>query len=134
MSIELRRGYIAKYAITLVFPMENRFASGNMVAASIYAFLPTEMVTRLSFIIQAYFSLVSSIGPQLRQVREAIKVQLKAENVILCDVTFVGKSLYKPTEARTILPVYFKRILENISLHGTYQPDQQHQLIFLCCP
>ena len=63
--------------------MGNRFSGGNMVAAGIYAFLPTEMVTGFPFIIQANFSLVSSIGPQLRQVRDAIQVQLKAEDVII---------------------------------------------------
>ena len=105
-----------------------------MVAVGIYAFLPTKMVTGFPFIIQAEFLLVSSTGPQLRQVRDVIQVQLKAKYVILCDVRFVGKILCKPTEDRTILPAAFKCILENISLHWTYQPDQQRQLIFLCCP
>ena len=99
--------------------MGNRFAGGNMVVASIYAFIPIEMVTRFPFIIQAYFLPVSSTAPQLRQVIDAIHIQLKAEDVILCDVSFAGKSLCKPTEARTILPTTFKHILENISLHGT---------------
>ena len=100
--------------------MGNRFAGGNMVAAGIYTFLPTDMVIRFPFIIQAEFLLVSSTGPQLRQVRDAIQVQLKAEDVILCDVKFSGKSLCKPTKTQTILPATFKRILENLSLHGTY--------------
>ena len=43
-----------------------------MVATGIYAFLPTEMVIGFPFIIQAELLLVSSIGPQLRQVRDAI--------------------------------------------------------------
>jgi len=47
-----QRKDIAKWAITLAFPMGNRFAGGNMVAAGIYAFLPTEMVTGFPFIIQ----------------------------------------------------------------------------------
>ena len=51
---------IAKWAITLAFPMGNRFAGGNMVVAGIYAFIPTEMVTGFPFIIQAEFLLVSS--------------------------------------------------------------------------
>ena len=83
--------------------MGNRFVGGNIVAGGIYAFLPTEMVTRSTFIIQVEFSLVSSTGPQLRQVRDAIQVQLKAEDVILCDVSFASKSLCKPIEAQTIL-------------------------------
>ena len=88
--------------------MGNRFVGGNMVAAGIYAFRPTEMVTEFPFIIRADFLLVSSTGPQLRQVRDAIQVQLKAEDVILCDVRFAGKRLCKPTEARTILSADFK--------------------------
>ena len=55
-----QRKDIAKWVITLAFPMGNRFAGGNMVDAGIYDFLPTEMVTRFSFIIQAEFLLVSS--------------------------------------------------------------------------
>ena len=105
--------------------MGNRFSGGDMVAADIFSFLPTEMVTGFPFIIQVEFLLVSSTGPQLRQVRHAIQVQLKAEDVILCDVIFVSKSLCKPTEDQAILPTTFKHILENISLHGTYQPNQQ---------
>ena len=67
-----QRKDIAKWAITLSFPMGTRFAGGNMVATGICAFLPTEMVIGFPFIIQAEFLLVSSIGPQLRQVRDAI--------------------------------------------------------------
>ena len=73
------------------------------------------MVTGFPCIIQADLLLVSSTGPQLRQVRDFIQVQLKAEDVILCDVSFAGKSLCKPTEAWKILLATFKRILENIS-------------------
>ena len=114
--------------------MGNQFAGENIIGAGIYAFLPTEMVTGFPFIIQAEFLLVSSIGPQLRQLRDTIQVQLKAEDVILCDANFAGKSLCKPNESCTILPTAFKCILENLSLHGTYQPDQQCQLIFLYYP
>ena len=55
-----QRKDIEKWAITLAFPMGNQFASGNMVAAGIYVFLPIEMVTRFPFIIQVEFLLVSS--------------------------------------------------------------------------
>eukprot|EP01018_Ginkgo_biloba_P017680 Gb_37162 [translate_table: standard] len=50
---------ITRWAITLAFPMEERLTRG-MTAADIYAFLPTEMVTGLPFIIQADFLLASS--------------------------------------------------------------------------
>jgi len=49
--------------------------------------------------------------PHLTQARDAIQTQLKAKEVVLCDVIFGNKHLCKPTEARTILPS-FKRILE----------------------
>ncbi|GLJ45914.1 hypothetical protein SUGI_0966750 [Cryptomeria japonica] len=57
--IEERRD-IANWGITLAFPREDRVTTGNRVAAGIYAFLPTEIVTGLPFIIQADFLLASS--------------------------------------------------------------------------
>ena len=57
-GVEQRKD-IEKWAITLAFPMGNRFAGGNMVVAGIYDFLPTKMVTRFPFIIQVEFLLVS---------------------------------------------------------------------------
>jgi len=172
-----QRKDVAKWAITLAFPLGKRFTGKNMIAAGIYALHPTEMVTGFPFIIQTDFLLVSSresiifnnnwnqgilhciplafcsafralisvksplsskVGvfgylpcdipcyPQLTQVRDAIQAQLKAEDVILCDVSFGGK-ICKPTEARTILPA-FKHIIERASKQG-----QQSELAHLFC-
>ena len=44
--------------------------------------------------------------------------------MILCNVSFAGKILCKPTEARTILPA-FTHILERASEHG-HQSEQAH--------
>jgi len=58
--IEETKG-INKWVITLAFPMAQHLNRiGNALAAGIYAFLPTYMVTRFPFIIQADFLLVSS--------------------------------------------------------------------------
>lgn len=51
---------IDNWVITLAFPREDRVTRGNRVGAGIYAFLPTEIVTGLPFIIQADFLLPSS--------------------------------------------------------------------------
>ncbi|XP_057835750.2 protein NO VEIN isoform X1 [Cryptomeria japonica] len=51
---------IDNWVITLAFPREHRVTRGNKVGAGIYAFLPTEIVTGLPFIIQADFLLASS--------------------------------------------------------------------------
>ncbi|GLJ45922.1 hypothetical protein SUGI_0966860 [Cryptomeria japonica] len=51
---------IDNWVITLAFPREDRVTRGNRVGADIYAFLPTEIVTGLPFIIQADFLLPSS--------------------------------------------------------------------------
>jgi hypothetical protein len=150
-----QRKDVAKWAITLAFPLGERFTGGNMAAVGIYAFFPTKMVIGFPFIIQADFLLVSSREriifnnnwnqgilncisldfcsafrtlisvnlplslktwvlrylpydipgyPHITQVRDAIQAQLKAEEVVLCDVSFGGKKFCKPTEARTILP------------------------------
>ncbi|GLJ45855.1 hypothetical protein SUGI_0965410 [Cryptomeria japonica] len=55
------RDEVDNWVITLAFPRDQRVTtSRNKVSAGIYAFLPTEMVTGLPFIIQADFMLVSS--------------------------------------------------------------------------
>ncbi|XP_059067210.1 protein NO VEIN-like [Cryptomeria japonica] len=54
------RSDIDNWVITLAFPLEDRVTTGNRVGAGVYAFLPTEIVTNLPFIIQADFLLASS--------------------------------------------------------------------------
>ncbi|KAL8143907.1 hypothetical protein V2J09_016939 [Rumex salicifolius] len=54
-----RRMEVDEWSITLAFPFGQRLNRG-MMEAGIYAFLPTEMVTNLPFIIQADFILQSS--------------------------------------------------------------------------
>ncbi|GLJ45923.1 hypothetical protein SUGI_0966870 [Cryptomeria japonica] len=54
------RSDIDNWVITLAFPLEDRVTTGNRVGAGVYAFLPTEIVTDLPFIIQADFLLASS--------------------------------------------------------------------------
>ena len=51
---------VGKWAITLSFPLGERFTGGNMAATGRYAFLPTEMIIGFPFIIQADFLFVSS--------------------------------------------------------------------------
>lgn len=54
-----RRSEVEDWVITLAFPFGERLGRGNS-SPGIYAFLPTEMVTNLPFIIQADFILASS--------------------------------------------------------------------------
>ena len=50
-----------KWVITLAFPFEERLnRARNKIVADIYAFLPTEMVTKFPFVIQADFLLATS--------------------------------------------------------------------------
>jgi len=60
----------------------------------------------------------------ITQVRDAIQAELKAEKVVLCEVSFGGKKICKPIEARTIFPV-FKHILERARQQG-HQSDRRH--------
>ena len=50
-----------KWVITLAFLFKERLnKDGNNIAANIYAFLPTKMVTKFPFVIQADFLLATS--------------------------------------------------------------------------
>lgn len=55
-----RRGEVEELLTTLVFLLGDRLALGDSFPPSIYAFLPTEMVTNFPFIIQGDFILASS--------------------------------------------------------------------------
>ncbi|KAL5678609.1 hypothetical protein ACJX0J_014740, partial [Zea mays] len=55
-----KRAEIDEWVITLAFPHGQRLTRGKQLLPSIYAFLPTEMVTSFPFIIQADFLLASS--------------------------------------------------------------------------
>lgn len=55
-----KRAEIDEWVITLAFPHGQRLTRGKQLLPSIYAFLPTEMVTSFPFVIQADFLLASS--------------------------------------------------------------------------
>ena len=52
-----RRKYVRKWDIILNFPLVEQLTGQNMAIEGIFAFPPTEMVTRFSFIIQIDFLL-----------------------------------------------------------------------------
>uniref|UniRef100_A0A1D1XGE7 Sacsin n=1 Tax=Anthurium amnicola TaxID=1678845 RepID=A0A1D1XGE7_9ARAE len=100
-----KRMEVEEWAVTLAFPFGNRLSRG-MKSSGVYAFLPTEMVTKFPFIIQADFILVSS--------RESISLDNKWNKGILDCVApaFINAfvSLLKSTEnpPSFSLPPYFR--------------------------
>ncbi|XVF11465.1 hypothetical protein REPUB_Repub08aG0030000 [Reevesia pubescens] len=112
-----RRMDVEELVITLAFPNEERLHRG-MTLPGVYAFLPTEMVTNLPFIIQADFVLSSS--------RETILLDNKWNQGILDCVpsAFVNAfiSLVKMTEEAPVssLPRMFTFLPVNSSLYQNF--------------
>ncbi|XP_022770791.1 uncharacterized protein LOC111314054 [Durio zibethinus] len=112
-----RRMDIEELVITLAFPNEERLRRGTILPG-VYAFLPTEMVTNLPFIIQADFVLSSS--------RETILLDNKWNQGILdCVPTaFVNAfiSLVKMTEDAPVssLPRMFTFLPVNNSSYQSF--------------
>ncbi|KAL1217317.1 Protein NO VEIN [Cardamine amara subsp. amara] len=98
-----RRNEVEDWVITLAFPFGERIGLGNS-SPGIYAFLPTEMVTNLPFIIQADFILASS--------RETILLDdIWNQGILNCvSSAFVNAftSLVKKTDApvSTLVPIF----------------------------
>ncbi|KAG2261857.1 hypothetical protein Bca52824_068936 [Brassica carinata] len=98
-----RRNEVDDWVITLAFPFGERLGRGDS-SPGIYAFLPTEMVTSLPFIIQADFILASS--------RETILLDdVWNQGILNCvPSAFVNAftSLVKKTDApvSSLLPVF----------------------------
>ncbi|XP_022737360.1 uncharacterized protein LOC111290334 [Durio zibethinus] len=112
-----RRMDVEELVITLAFPNEERLHRG-MTLPGVYAFLPTEMVTNLPFIIQADFVLSSS--------RETILLDNKWNQGILDCVpsAFVNAfiSLVKMTEEAPVssLPRMFTFLPVNSSSYQNF--------------
>ncbi|KAJ0240647.1 hypothetical protein HA466_0222440 [Hirschfeldia incana] len=98
-----RRNEVDDWVITLAFPFGERLGRGDS-SPGIYAFLPTEMVTNLPFIIQADFILASS--------RETILIDdIWNQGILSCvPSAFVNAftSLVKKTDApvSSLLPAF----------------------------
>uniref|UniRef100_A0A0D9XZ92 Sacsin/Nov domain-containing protein n=1 Tax=Leersia perrieri TaxID=77586 RepID=A0A0D9XZ92_9ORYZ len=132
-----KRMEVDKWVITLAFPHGQRLSRGAR-SPGVYAFLPTEMVTNLPFIIQADFLLASSREsilfdsqcPMESAFEALLKSSSNAPSFALPPIfRFLPRVFCKPSEV-TRLDGAFRRILimakkqgidlQNLCSHGTF--------------
>eukprot|EP01018_Ginkgo_biloba_P010003 Gb_15824 [translate_table: standard] len=109
---------IDKWVVTLAFPFDERLTRG-MPRADVYAFLPTEMITRFPFIVNADFLLASS--------RESIIWDNKWNKEILKAIpsAFCGAFVSRLRAKALSKPLSIAQLFGYIPIHKPSYPQLQ---------